>query len=700
MTTPYENFVNIALGKALSSDVTLPTEGEIPTYTGIGRQVTGKTLGELGIATTSALSGKEPTITVGTSSQYYRGDKSFQTLDADAVPETATRVYLSPTQKNIATQAASASLSGYLSTADWNTFNGKLKTINHTSAGTITLVPGYKVTQIISTAATMTLTGGVATDQSEIVRIIARADTTITLTGTPTSFADGYTLNNIGTTYTVYKGETIDLFMPAANVFFVHGQHIQDSDSLAIYKPTTNNKISFNLSALSASKTITFPDADVDLGTIVTAVGTNWMYGFGYAATALYVATPAGVTKSDLSAVTIGHEVITLSDDRTIVHAPRKHHRYILSDGVGTFTLDLTGVDGGECIEILDNSINPDHSVTLTKVDTTFIDSNGLSLGLSPATFRIQMGESIFITQTTSPNICLVRRSGNPYVASTGVSRQYRSRFVPPLLTADRTITVPDANVDLGDLPSVATTNNNVLSGTRTFCVMGGGSSASLGNKIQGTDTGAIGSTGCDMRGTRNIAYSSTNVGTAATATDNSFYNCSSSQPVELVTTIGVRYVNCSFGQLQATNSVFGGIWPNYSTVEATNEYGATKCTVGLTSINVDSHALTPLTTAGTGSTEVLAYKSDNYGIGISVHDIIITCVNYNETAGAVFRRTIVVNSEGTIVSATTPVPDVVFGSTVYTPTISVVGRILRITVASNISSDSAAYATVTSLYQ
>jgi len=36
-------------------------------------------------ATSTALSGKEPTVTAGTASQYYRGDKSFQTLDKSAV---------------------------------------------------------------------------------------------------------------------------------------------------------------------------------------------------------------------------------------------------------------------------------------------------------------------------------------------------------------------------------------------------------------------------------------------------------------------------------------------------------------------------------------------------------------------------------------------------------------------------------------
>lgn len=50
MTQQFENFVNAALDKSLSSDVTLPTANEIPVFTGIGRQVTGKTIAELGLA--------------------------------------------------------------------------------------------------------------------------------------------------------------------------------------------------------------------------------------------------------------------------------------------------------------------------------------------------------------------------------------------------------------------------------------------------------------------------------------------------------------------------------------------------------------------------------------------------------------------------------------------------------------------------
>ena len=55
MTTPFENFVNTALGKSLSADVTLPTADDIPVFTGIGRQVTGKTKAELGLALTADL---------------------------------------------------------------------------------------------------------------------------------------------------------------------------------------------------------------------------------------------------------------------------------------------------------------------------------------------------------------------------------------------------------------------------------------------------------------------------------------------------------------------------------------------------------------------------------------------------------------------------------------------------------------------
>lgn len=88
-----------------------------------------KTLAELDIAIKSdvdtELSNKEPTITAGTSEQYFRGDKTWQTLNTDAVSESTNKRYLNDAQKVIATQAASSTVNGYLSSADWSTFNSK-----------------------------------------------------------------------------------------------------------------------------------------------------------------------------------------------------------------------------------------------------------------------------------------------------------------------------------------------------------------------------------------------------------------------------------------------------------------------------------------------------------------------------------------------------------------------------------------------
>jgi hypothetical protein len=63
MTQQFENFVNAALDKSLASDVTLPTANKIPVFTGIGRQVTGKTTAELGLAASSDITTINTTLT-------------------------------------------------------------------------------------------------------------------------------------------------------------------------------------------------------------------------------------------------------------------------------------------------------------------------------------------------------------------------------------------------------------------------------------------------------------------------------------------------------------------------------------------------------------------------------------------------------------------------------------------------------------
>jgi len=67
-----------------------------------------------------------------------------------------------------------------------------------------------------------------------------------------------------------------------------------------------------------------------------------------------------------------------------------------------------------------------------------------------------------------------------------------------------RTWTVPNAAINFGDMPSVATTNSNVLSGTRTR-ILGGSS-----NTVSGTDNIAIGCTGVTLNGIGQIVLRAT----------------------------------------------------------------------------------------------------------------------------------------------------------------------------------------------
>ena len=100
-----------------------------------------------GLAT--SLAGKETSITAGTSTQYFRGDKSWQELTTAAVAEGGTNLYYTDARARSALSAsgpityglvsgaigilqASGSSNGYLSSTDWSTFNGKQNALGFT----------------------------------------------------------------------------------------------------------------------------------------------------------------------------------------------------------------------------------------------------------------------------------------------------------------------------------------------------------------------------------------------------------------------------------------------------------------------------------------------------------------------------------------------------------------------------------------
>lgn len=97
-----------------------------------GASTYNSTTGALNVPTyTLAGLGGEPTITAGTTAQYWRGDKSWQTLNTTAVPE-GTNLYYTDSR---ARSSISLTTTGTSGAATYNNTTGALNVPNYTAAG-------------------------------------------------------------------------------------------------------------------------------------------------------------------------------------------------------------------------------------------------------------------------------------------------------------------------------------------------------------------------------------------------------------------------------------------------------------------------------------------------------------------------------------------------------------------------------------
>jgi hypothetical protein len=130
--------------------------------------------GALSAADWTTFNGKENAITAGTTAQYYRGDKTFQTLNTAAVPELTNLYYtearvnananvaantaarhnavtlgtangLSLSTQQLSLGLASSSANGALSSTDWTSFNNKQNALTNpvTGTGTTNFLPKF-----------------------------------------------------------------------------------------------------------------------------------------------------------------------------------------------------------------------------------------------------------------------------------------------------------------------------------------------------------------------------------------------------------------------------------------------------------------------------------------------------------------------------------------------------------------------------
>lgn len=99
-------------------------------------------------ATQTALNGKENTITAGTTSQYYRGDKTFQTLDKTAVGLENVADVDTTNASNISSGTLSDSRLSANVTTQGNTFNTANKLVQLDASAKLPAVDGSQLTNL------------------------------------------------------------------------------------------------------------------------------------------------------------------------------------------------------------------------------------------------------------------------------------------------------------------------------------------------------------------------------------------------------------------------------------------------------------------------------------------------------------------------------------------------------------------------
>jgi hypothetical protein len=283
-------------------------------------------------------------------------------------------------------------------------------------------------------------------------------------------FAAGKTLVTTGVGLEVVAGDAPGEYLD--NTF-----RIKDNDD-------TTKKIAFQASdiATGQERTITMPNADVDLGKVPTGVTPTY-------ATGRLMVPLADGTSIPLSAFG-GTRVANLASPATVLTA--NGHYLFYADTGGYYTVicalslptapaDMTYVRLSNISSISSFAIGAGATIAPGGSDKI----NGVAATLDITDYLVNYRNAV-ITLTYSAfsenwTVSVLGDLINPSTIAIYDADKTNSTTLTPVanLTDNRVITLPNADVNLGDLPSVATTNTNNLTNTTARILGGSGGTAS-----------------------------------------------------------------------------------------------------------------------------------------------------------------------------------------------------------------------------
>lgn len=318
----------------------------------------------------------------------------------------------------------------------------------------------------------------------------------------------GYVPENQANKKTTMTGnETSNVFYLSAKAVYDWGTPLTTFNATVDGFTTTINGINNSITNLNTNK--------VDKITPITPA----TVGSATKIPVLVLGAQGQVLSYSESTVSSGATVLTVTAGSTVTLAANTDYVLICT---GSFTLVPEALSVGHYCQLI-NTTNLSVSITYTLPTKTMLYPYGSSF--TSNILRAWSQATIVQDSGTSTQMRYMRPSDavmNDFNLMTSGGASSRITVAAGGVSANRVYTFADKDVNFGDLPSVATTNNNSISGTRLSCT--GGSA----NTITGTDNSCLNSSNNTVSGSNNTVVSGggSSLGNTVAGNNNQLNNC------------------------------------------------------------------------------------------------------------------------------------------------------------------------------